>query len=207
MMPGKKSKGRGSRRNRSSNNGKFDPANPGSEVIVYTGPFRVPRALSGRDLIVEDFTNTFGYTSSGTGTLTEVWNSDPTSAVDWSAAAGLYTLYRVLSFTLEFAPNVENSVLPSTNYAPLFTVIDNGNNTNLSGYAAAMSYDSCRTHTLNQKWRRVVKMDTTDLAEYVLIGGSPASFMQVKTFCTGLTASTTYGTITERYHVQFKARQ
>jgi len=193
--------------NRKKKKNKGNSCNPSQSVTIYTGPAIVPRSLTGGDLVTEEFTNSFGYTSSASGTLTEVWNSDPTSAVDWSAAAALYTLYRVLAFTLTFTPNIIGAVLPSTMYTPLYTVIDNGNDDNLAGYAAASVYASVRRHVLNKPWSRTVRMDTVDLAEFVLIGGSPDSFMQFKTFCTGLTNSTTYGTIDERYLVQFKGRQ
>jgi len=181
--------------------------NPSMTAIKYTGVVAVPREHLAQDLVTMTFCNDFGLTSAAGGTLIAVWNSDPTAAVDWAAAANLYTRYRVLGFKFNFVPNVVNAILPSTLYAPIFTVVDNGNNTNLAGYAAATSYSSCREHTLNQKWARSVNMDTVELAEFNLIGGSPASLMQIKTYCTGLTATTTYGQVIETYLVQFLGRQ
>jgi len=180
---------------------------PSMTDIIYNGPTSVPREFFAQDMVEMTFCNDFGLTSSASGTLIAVWNSDPTSAVDWSAAANLYTKYRVLSFKFNFVPNVLNSVVASIVYAPIFTVIDNGNNTNLAGYAAATSYSSCREHTLNQKWARSVNMDTVELAQWNVVAGSPASLMQIKTFCTGVTVSTTFGQVIETYLVQFLGRQ
>jgi hypothetical protein len=181
--------------------------NPDLSTIIYRGPVAVPRERLAQDMVTMTFCNDFGLTSSAGGALIAVWNSDPTSAVDWAAAANLYTKYRVLAFRFNYAPNQTHAVIAATLYAPFFTVVDNGNNTNLAGYAAATSYSSCREHTLNQFWKREVKMDTFELAQFNLIGGSPASLMQIKTYCTGLTATTTYGQVIETYLVQFIGRQ
>jgi hypothetical protein len=182
---------------------------PSSSSTIYRGPARIPFSGAGMDQVVISFSNDFGSTSSAGGALTAVWNSDPTSAVDWADVANMYTKYRTLSFSLTFVPNQKFAVPPvaATLYAPIFTVTDNGNNTNLTGYAAAASYASCEFHTLNELWTHTVKMDTEELAQYNLIGGGPTSLMQVKTFCTGLTATTTYGQYVETYIVEFIGRQ
>jgi hypothetical protein len=186
---------------------KSNTLNPPLTAIIYSGPVAVPREILARDTVVMTFCNDFGLTSAAGGTLIAVWNSDPTAAVDWAAAANLYTKYRVLAFKFNFAPNQINAVIAATLYAPFFTVVDNGNSTNLAGYAAATSYSSCQEHALNFPWKREVKMDTFELAQFNLIGGSPASLMQIKTYCTGLTATTTYGQVIETYLVQFIGRQ
>lgn len=167
----------------------------------------VRRNLLGQDMVILPFTNNFSITSTAGGILNSVWNSDPTTGVDWAQFSALYTRYRVLAFEISYCPNVIGATIAAIAYAPIYTVIDNGANTPLTSYAVASAYASNIKFTLNEKWKRVVKMDSVELAAFNSILGSPNSLMQIKEYATGLTVSTNYGQLEENYLIQFQCRQ
>lgn len=147
-------------------------------------------------------------TSSAGGVVSPVFSSnDVLNSPSWASFAALYNEFRVLAVGVQFIPNAENSVVPATDYAPIYEVDYRADQTALVSYSDASSFASMRSHSVNRKWMSTARMAAVEEASFLAVtsGGSTEPY-GLKWYGEGFTVATTYGRYREIFLVQFRTR-
>ncbi len=188
-----------------------DPQKVPSTALVYRGPTRLPSVNQQNDLMTTQINNSGTLTTTAGGVLATVFDSysQLSTPGDWASLTNLYTEYRVLSMEVEFLPWNTYNMPTTTVLPPLYSVLDRSNNTPLGSIAQAMGYDSVMGKEASKKFRRVIKMASTDEAVWTPVGSGPAtaSRMYLKLYGTGFTGSTNLYDFITRIVVQLRGRQ
>lgn len=199
----KKSKGRQGKTTR--------VVNPGTNVSVYRGPPRLPRVNAQNDLMTTQINNAGQVATSGTGTVTTVFDaySQISVASDWTSLSNLYTEYRILSMEIEFIPwNTFNTATTNT-LAPMYTIDTRDTATALASLTQAVGFDSCRVVQPSKRFTRSIKMGSIDEASFIPMGSSPAasSRLYIKMWSSGNANSINLYDFITRVIVQVRGRQ
>jgi hypothetical protein len=185
--------------------------NPSPRAITYTGPTRLPAALQQNDTMTTQLNNSGQLTSSGAGVIATVFGAylQMSTSADFANFQSLYSEYRILSMEVEFIPWNSFNTPTTTTQAPLYTVTDRQTATALASVAQAINYDSLLAVVPQKRFKRSIKMDSTDEANWIAIGSSPAtgSNFYVKLYSSGNANSTIFYDFIARVLVQFRGRQ
>jgi len=184
---------------------------PPVTALVYRGPTRLPRGFGTNDTTVLQFGNAASIASSAGGSITTVFDaySQASSSADWTGALALWAEYRIISFEVAMHPwNLYN--LPTTTHvAPMMSVTSRDNSTALSTMSATSSYESVQMTDPSTAFKRVIKMDSTGEADWIVAASTPSTNNRlfVKLLSLGNTASTTLYDYLSVTLVQFRGRQ
>lgn len=200
-MPAK-AKQKGKNKNKKSKRNPFE--GPSSSAIKYNGPLRLPRFKMNMDTIVAELSNSFTISSNGGGTFANVIANNLASYLDNTSYTALYDEYRSISMQATYYPNLSGGAQASVAYQVAYGVIDNDNSAALTTVSSAVDYASVKPFTLDQKMILTWKMNGTEDASF--INNSGTATVWFKYYCTGLTASTSYGTIVVKTLFQFRGR-
>jgi hypothetical protein len=143
--------------------------------------------------------------SDGSGNLFAVINDDPSGFQDWSSMAAIYDEYRTLGMRIEFSPKDQYSKT-TTVCRPVYTVVDRDSGGPLSSLNQAVQFESCQLKSLEHSWVREVRMQGDPTEARFLTTASPAPTYWFKFAGTGLSLTTTYGTVLVTILVQFRGR-
>ncbi len=185
--------------------------NPSVNALSYSGPYVKPQSKQGQETEVYQINFAATLQSSGTGTLTTVFNpgTQVTSSPDWSSISALWEEYRILSWKFETKPwNRFNG--PTTNVLPpIYSVIDRNTATALASQADAIGYASCELHAVTDDIHRSAKMTGQDESQWVSTGSSPGSTAQayLKLWGSGISNSINLMDYKMVYLVQVKGRK
>lgn len=179
--------------------------NPDASDVIYRGPLRVPGSLENLDRIVSNFHFVIQATSDGSGKLTSVLRTDPSSAADWSNFTGSYHEYRVLAMQVRFEPSNRYSKT-TTICQPIICVVDHNTSAALTSYAQAYGHASSEIVTLEDPWKRDWRMNDVQEADFVVTSVAPSQVGGVKVYGDGLSVSTVYGMYFITWLVQFRGR-
>lgn len=186
-----------------------------SHALSYAGPLAMAGSAYQNAPIVAPlfYTGTIG--SDAVGTLTSVFNNDPSVYADWSNYASLYDEYRYLGIELEFFPYNRYSKTTTT-CTPGVGVVDRDDTTSLASLALGFQYESALVLSLEDPWtdRRhyrgalpALKMKMDGPRESLWITtAAPVATGCIKIRFEGLSSSTTYGRILVRGLFQFRGR-
>ncbi len=184
---------------------------PAPTALVYKGPSRVPSSAQQNDTMTTQINNAGTITTSAGGVVNTVFDSysQVSTPADWTNFANLYTEFRVLSMEVEFVPWNRYNQPTTAALAPLYSVIDRSNNTVIGSIAQAMAYDSVVCTQPSTKFKRTVKMNSSEEAQWIAVGSSPATAarLYLKLYTTGNVASTNLYDFVCRIVVQFRGRQ
>ncbi len=188
------------------------PSNgPAPTSLIYKGPSRIPSSAQQDDVFVTQINNTGTLTASAAGLLNTVFDSysQASTPSDWTSLINLYTEFRILSMDLELIPWNTYNTPTTSNLTPLYSVVDRSNNTPLASAAGTVQYDSVRAVAPSKPHRRVVKMHSSEEAQWVAVGSSPAtaSRMYIKLYSAGNATSINMYDFVTRIIVQFRGRQ
>jgi hypothetical protein len=175
---------------------------PATKTITYNGPIRLVSADAEQSLHSLQLVNEFQITSSGAGIINNVFPSSPNGCADWSSLALVFDEYRTLGFRVEFYPDNRYSKT-TTNCTPLLCVIDRDNAAALTTYTLGAQYESCMFVSIEDPWKREVKMNGIEDSGFVNTT-SPAPTFYMKLYGQNLSVSTGYGLVIIRYLVQFR---
>jgi len=211
IMAGRKKKGsrkgKGSKRSLASQG-------PSEVALAYHGPIWTRKFRENRNMVVVDLQAEGFLTSSAGGVLNNVYTSSSATWANFGTWAGLYDEFRVLGMQLEFFPNNRYSKVTTT-CTPGFGVVDHADSTPLTSYAAALAYASNRVLSIEDPWTDrseyrgssvpslIIRMDGAEEAQW-LPTSSTSSYLAIKIYFSGLTASTSYGLFLLRGLVQFR---
>jgi len=180
---------------------------------VWDASFQSNSDLFSTDMLFEStLVSTIG------GFISNVFDQSMTGLANWASFASIYHQFRVLAFTLEFFPANRYSKT-TTSCQPGFGVVDRDDNSGLISLALAAAFSSARMLSLEDPWtdRReyrgssvpalIWRMETIDEAAWLSTAApSGTGRGSIKLFFAGLTASTTYGLVTQRVLVQFRGK-
>ncbi len=197
------------RRQKSSK--KRNNQNPSPSIIQYNGPSRLMKADQQNDLMTTQINNAGTVATSASGAVTTVFDAyaQMSTPSDWTNLSGLYTEYRILSMEIEFNPWNTYNTASTTVLAPMYTVVDRNNNTPLASVAQAIGYDSCKCTLPSRKFKRVIKMDSIEEAQWIAVASSPATAarLYVKMYSTGNSTTINLYDFVTRIVVQLRGRQ
>ncbi len=184
---------------------------PAPTALVYRGPSRIPLSTAQNDVFTTQINNQGALTTTAGGVIATVFDSysQASTPADWTNLANLYTEYRILSMDLEFLPWNKYNQPTTSALAPMYSVVDRSNNTAIGSLAQVMAYDSVEAVEPSTYFKRVVKMNSAEEAQWIPTGSSPAtaSRLYVKLYSSGNVASTTLYDFVARLVVQFRGRQ
>jgi len=172
-------------------------------TIVYRGSITTPVDKREQDC----HTTVLRYVSAPivssviSGNLATHVGSSPANCAGWSNYAAIYDEYRTLGVEFVWIPSQMWST--SLLQAPFCLVVDNDNSTDLTSYAAAALYASCKTFHIMQRAVQTARMNETSDATFQ-DAQSPVDYYSIKMFSTGLTANTAYGYVIATFRVQFR---
>lgn len=208
-------RGSKNRKKKGSPKGKgLSMAGPSEVAVKYTGPIWDRRFRENRNLVVVDLIAQGAISSSAGGIINNVFTSGSVTWPTFSTWAGLYDEYRVLGMQLEFFPSNRYSKA-TTVCNPGYGVVDHADSAALTTYAQAATYASARILSLEDPWTDrseyrgssvpslVIRMDGVEEAQWLPVA-STSSFLAIKLYFNGLTASTGYGMFMLRGLVQFR---
>lgn len=170
----------------------------------YTGPVR--NYFTNNE--VQSFTSlsliTTSATSSAGGVLNTVFSTNPSSTTQWSNLQAVFDEYRVLALEVEYVPLF--STLPSTLAGGTFImVVDHDSAGSITVAGTAMGYESAKYGPIDRRLKHTFRMSGT-LESNFINTSSPTGVQSVKTFATGLTASTKYGDFYARFLIQWRGK-
>jgi len=195
----KKSRSRGSRKKKSE-----VVKGPPSSAQSYNGPYRLPKISSNMDTTVVEMSNLFTFSSSGGGAFANVIGNNLASFLDNTNFTAVWDEWRCLSMEAIYYPVLDGASFNGLAYQVAYGVIDNDNNAALTAATSAVDYASVKPFALDKKMVLKWKMDGTTDAAFLNNAGTATVWF--KYYCTGLTASTTYGTAVVKALFQFRGR-
>jgi hypothetical protein len=213
MPKHRSSRRKGSRRSARGSSG-ASKQGPSDVALKYRGPIWNTRLRENLNSIVVDLFSSGQLTSSAGGIINQVFTSSSTSFQNFSTWAGLYEEFRILGIQLEFYPNNRYSKT-TTSCIPGFGVVDHADTSALTSAAQALGYASCRILSVEDPWSDRseyrgssvpalrIRMAGAEEAQW-LPTASTAGLLAIKTYFTGLTASTQYGLFLFRALAQFR---
>lgn len=183
-------------------------------ALSYSGPTRplVSSGNLGTDVVTFPIINIATLSSSGTGTLATVFDSQSQMAAgsDWTAYSNLYAEFRLLSMDIEFLPyNYVNTTSGIVRTA-VFSVEDRQTATALASDADVTGYATTLTaHTPATHFRKVMRMSGPGEALWVSTGSSPAAAdrLYIKLWSSGNTNSLLLYSYVNIMMVQFRQRR
>lgn len=185
--------------------------NPNPQVVRYRGPTRLPNSNQQNDLMTTQINNTGQVASSASGVVSTVFDSylQLSTPSDWTNLSGLYTEFRILSMEVEFIPWNTYNMPTTTVLAPMYAVCDRSSGSSLTTAAQAVAYDSVKTIMPSKKWKKTIKMDSLEEAQWTQVGASPptTSRMFIKLYSSGNSNSITLYDFVARVVVQLRGRQ
>lgn len=180
--------------------------------VAYTGGIRTKDDLREIDLHTVVALSDGNLASDSSGNIFAVYTSNPNApsgglgpVAGWSNLASSFDEYRTLMIEIKYVPYDKFNRGVSVFTAPIMCVTDYDSAVALTSYAQADAYSSSKTFSLDQSWTYVVRMNGIENSNFTSTL-SPAPFFYMKTCCTGVTVSTSYGKIFVRYRIQFRGR-
>jgi len=161
------------------------------------------------DTITSRLSLVVGVSTNGSGLLSFVINSNPTSATEYASFATCFAEFRTLSYIVRWLPRFPawgTSAAQALTVGPLVTGIQR--NAALAAPTtqdAAWQNSSSQVRSVNQPFRIVVRATGSNEMQF-LNTASPSGTSEVAFTAVGLTASTVYGDIYVEYLVQFRGR-
>ncbi len=184
---------------------------PAATALVYRGPTRIPSSAQQNDLITTQINNQGTLATSGGGIINTVFDAyaQASTPADWASMINLYTEFRILSMEVEFLPWNKFNQPTTSALAPIYSVVDRTSNTVLGSIGGAVGYDSVAATEPSTRFKRVVKMNSNEEAQWVPVGSTPAtaSRLYIKLYTSGNVASTNLYDFVARTIVQFRGRQ
>lgn len=196
---------------------------PDPNAIVYRGRIKAASNLHDTDVLSMGFDSRAQVVTDGSGngsTSLVFSNADVAGLSDHTAMGTLYEEYRVLGIRVEYHPKLQyadgsaagggtgNEVVDPTVLAPF-----RENTGPLTSLYTAMNYGRAVIKSVNVPCALEVRMDETELAEWLDVGDSPAAdqLFGIKTWQAigGGPATTTVqeGTFLAYYCVQYRTRR
>jgi hypothetical protein len=145
-------------------------------------------------------------TSSAGGVVSNVFTTNPNTAINWSSFAGIYDEYRVLALHIEYLPSNRYNKSNATLVAPGYIVIDTDDTGAITVRNDAATYTSKKFVSLEMPWSMTYRMSTTENSQFITTA-SPISTSCFKLFFDNLTAAAFWGSVALTYVVQFKGRE
>jgi len=184
-------------------------ASPSKELsastIVYSGAItrRTDNRQEDCHTVVMRYLSAPISSSIASGTIATHVGSSPANCSGWSNYAALYDEYRTLGVEAEWIPSKLFDPSGTTVQVPLCLVVDNDNSTDLTTYAQAQLYASCKTFMTYSKFKQTARMNEASDSTFH-DAQSPTDYFSIKIFGTGANISTVYGFIAATYRVQFR---
>jgi hypothetical protein len=178
---------------------------PAVGKMEYTGPIRLPREMRDTEMWTVTLTNFTTLSSTVGGVIANVFTSDPSLSTDFADLTLVWAQYRCLGFEIQALPLNQYSKT-TTVCVPGVGVLDRNNATALASLNGSEGYESSRRLSLENPWTMVLKMSNIDEGSFLPLGG-PVAFSWIKLYFTGLTVSTDYMQIVQRWRLQLRNRR
>jgi len=189
------------KKKKSSFQGKEISAN----ALTYRGPMVSPASKQQMDLhtMTCHYTNSL-WASDSSGVIAATYDDKPDLVNDWSHLSNSFEEYRVLGHQLQYIPQ-NRYARGSATTRPICVVADRSTSGALSSYANATEHASIKVFSLDDPWTFKMFMDGSDEAVFQKTSSTVATRF-IKTYCSGLSISTTYGVLLITYLIQFRGK-
>lgn len=183
-------------------------------AMSYNGPIRFsePRGSVDNDSVVILMLNSATLSSSASGTLTTVFDSQTQMAAcaDLTQYQLLYSEFRLLAIEIDYMPTQYINTTGGIIRDAIYCVQDRQSATALASVADALGYSSTLSvHQGGSPFTCAMKMSGPGESTWISTASSPAAAdrLYVKLYSIGNTASVTLGTYLARVVVQFRNRK
>jgi len=171
--------------------------NPSLSTVVFTG--KIDSSFKNEAKVnLELLKWVSSCTSNSSGVINAVIPVNPSNSENWTNFTNLYDEYRVLLVRAHFVPGCSALSTPT---GELMMTVDHDSAVALSSYAGGFQSTSAVIGPLDRKLVREFRMSGTN-ENQLRNTASPNDVGSIKTFATGVTASTTYGQFMIEYLVQ-----
>lgn len=131
---------------------------------------------------------------------------------DWTNFVALYDNYRVCGIQLRWVPHKPNDTSTTTNYRPMYIVMDPTDTIQPSTVGQFIQYERCIIKNLYRPWKLYFKIPktnagTSDLGYGWAPTGSPVSNGAIHLYSDDLDLQDNYGDIIATYYIQGKMRK
>lgn len=178
------------------------------QAVKYTGPIDAPSFKADTDLHTFLLPYSGTLASNGSGVLAPVLDSysQCSSNANWVQLQAIFQEYRILAYKFVFMPVNKYNKATTTATFPILSVLERTNSSALTSLSDAAGYASSMQHSLDDTWRREIRMNGVDEAQFTATSTFPAvsSRLYIKLYCSGLAVSTTYGQYLSYTVVQFR---
>jgi len=178
---------------------------PPVNVFRYRGRVKTRDEAGDLDTRVTTISNFSTLSSTVGGVIANVFTSDPSLSTDFADLALDFTRFRVLTWEIEALP-INQYSKTTTVCIPGVGVLDRNNATALASLNAAEGYPSAKRLSLENPWTMKLDMDDIDEGSYIQLG-APVAFSWIKTYFAGLTPSTDYMQVLQRWRLQLRDRR
>ncbi len=177
-------------------------------ALKYLGPLDTPAFKQASDVHTFLLHNQGALVSSAGGVINPVIDSytQATSCPEWSTLSPNFKEWRVLGMVIEYIPWNQYSKPTTVATTPMYTTADRSSATALSSLADAASSASCQIKSMENRWKRSIRMDGVEEAQWTAVGNTTGvtSRMYIKLFATGLANSTSYADFLVTVVAQFR---
>jgi hypothetical protein len=201
-----RSQSKQSRKNKNKN--KIQKMDIASSRQQYSGPILLPRASLQEDTTLANLIYYGAQTSTGTGTMNNVWGLNVSLANNYTNYTNSYDEWRLLGAELTYVPDMEDAPIPATSSTTLLGsaqvgVVDRDSSSNLTSFNA-FEFASAQVKAINKEMKLSFQMSGSEDAQFIT--STSASSAWFKFWATGLTNSSTYGTVFVKMLWQFRGR-
>jgi len=177
---------------------------PSPNVLQYFGPVKFQFETLQLSTYTTVIAGEAALSSDAGGSIASVWTNSPNVSGVWGSIANLFDEYRTLAFRVEYYPHNKYNRGVSVTTQPILVVLDMDNSTALTSYTSGTYFSSAKMFTMDDKWVYEGKMSGVTDGQFITTA-SPTPFAWIKSWATGLTASTNYGLLLFYWRVQLRA--
>lgn len=127
-----------------------------STITRYRGPLRIPGSIAQETIFTMNFSYTTLITANLSGVIDFVIGSSLVRSLpNWSNLQASFHEYRVLSFEMDFKPQVTYT----SSYPSLALVVDRASSATLGSYAVAAQHESCTLVSSRYPFRKRISIN------------------------------------------------
>jgi len=179
---------------------------PASDVVVYRGPTRLYK-VPADEMITANCSSIFALSGSSVGIQAVIYAGFITSNSDWGSFVGAYNEFRIIAIAANSMPRCIEGDASVVHSEGLGIVTSNGVNPSpFTALSQMAQYDYKRLHTA-KPWSLEWTMSTVEEGQWGPTSGTPSNHGYLVAFFPGATTtSTSYGSFTVDWLVQFRGR-
>jgi len=188
--------------------GKTKTGEVSQQAIVYTGSIRAITRGVPKDAEVVRMGYSTGLTGSSVGAQVQISTANVSGCSDWTSFNTVFDEYRVLGFSITWAPRFGDSTSSVNTSEGL--VVSTHNPTNpgpFTSYNQMLDYSDWRAVHTGRAFTHEWRMASTEEAQFSTTSGTLVAQGWIIPWFIAATTSSAYGTLAVEFAVQFRGRK